>query len=196
MVTKAKIVGIIGAILIFGGIFAAVYIGILPSSDSGTKTIPAGAEWYYVYQVRPLSGGHVSGTFSVEDYGSVVVYVLDQTNYDNLINNGWASSTLADTGGESGTFSADLAPTGNTYVVFLHMPGWDGISQSVRISMTVSGIDFTYVVVGIAAMVVGAVLIILARKMMTDQAASMLDKPIAPKPSDVTLFQDGEPPIR
>ena len=195
MVTKAKIVGIIGAILIFGGIFAAVYIGILPSSDSGTKTIPAGAEWYYVYQVRPLSGGHVSGTFSVE-YGSIDVYVLDQTNYDNLINNGWASFFLGSTGGESGTFSADLAPSGNTYIVFLHMPGWDGISQSVKISVTVSGIDFTYVVIGIIAMIGGAILIIVARKMIRDQSTSSLDKPLAPKPSDVILFQDEKPPIR
>jgi len=180
-----KVLVIVGGILLSIGLILTLS-AIGPGSTTRTLTIPAGAEWYFYYEFSLLFGGSVSGEFRVLSSGSVNLYVMTQAQYDGFSQTGGGPSVFT-TGGSSGTFSVNLPSGGKHFLVFTHGGGWEGVSQDVRTTFQVNGIEPTFFVGGIALILPGVALFALGLRKKRQAAAAR--PPESPQqPTGVVLY--------
>lgn len=185
---KSKIVAIIAYVLIVIGIFVTAG-SLFPLEESETVTIPAGEGYYWTWEVSFWLNGHLSGDFEVIGTGSVQVFVLTSDQYDEYAWDLVPSDSLDEVEGASGTFSADLPDTSSFYLAVNHDAGYDSVEQEVRMTFKVTGLDLTYLIIGVVILVVGAVLAVLSGRMKAKEKASEV-APLQPQsqPTDVTMF--------
>jgi len=152
-------------------------------------TLPAG-DYYAGVKVSFWMFGHVSGDYEViSGGGSVQLYVLNSEQYAEYSWDLMPSDSLDYDIGSSGSFSADMADTSTYYIVVNHVSGATANEQIVKISYKVSGLDLKYLLGGVAALAIGAVLAVMSMRMKA-KAKAMQPAPLTPEsqPTDVTMF--------
>ncbi len=169
----ARILTVVGAALLVIGLLVALY-GTTPASVQGTSSIPPDDtqyQYFSEYDFSVLSGGTVSGNFSVLNGTPVTVFVFNDADYNNYVN-GANLSGLYTVTGSSGTINLAV-PGWNTYhVIFQHPAGYNGTYQDVYVSLSSTGIDPSFFLGGVAAAVIGVVLIVFAvRRLRRAQTA-------------------------
>lgn len=185
---KQKIVAIVGYILIVAGVIGIAW-SVQPSKETGNVTLPAG-DYYAGVKVSFWMFGHVSGDYEViSGGGSVQLYVLNSEQYAEYSWDLMPSDSLDYDIGSSGSFSADMADTSTYYIVVNHVSGATANEQIVKISYKVSGLDLKYLLGGVAALAIGAVLAVMSMRMKA-KAKAMQPAPLTPEsqPTDVTMF--------
>jgi len=156
----ARILAIVGVVLILVGLFAAWY-GSQPASVQDTSPIPpnaTGTEYFSEFDFSVLAGGHVAGTFDVVNGTPVTVFVFNDADYSSYVN-GANVSGLYTTTAVSGTINVDVSGFGTYRVVFQHAPGYENSTQDVSVDLTSTGLDPAFFLGGMAALVLGAVLV-------------------------------------
>jgi len=153
----ARILLIVGAILIAAGIGAAVY-GSTPASVSETDPLPVGWQNFNEFQWGVVAGGTIQGSWQCENGTPVQVFVYNDADYNDYVN-GANLTGLFNVTAASGTISLSV-PGFNTYhFVLQHGAGYENTTQYVSVTLTTAGSDPTYTIGGIVAVVVGALLI-------------------------------------
>jgi hypothetical protein len=190
---RSKIVAIIAYIMIIVGLIGILW-GIKPTEQSETVTIPAGDTYYRYWLISFWLNGHISGDFEVTGAGTVELFVLDSEQYEQYAYDMMPSDYLDMANGTVGSFSADMPDTSTYYIVVNHGEGFGTIDQTIRITIKVSGLDLTWLIIGVVLLAVGAVLAILSRKMKFKEAATAPVPAAGPQPTDVTMFDSKKKP--
>jgi hypothetical protein len=171
----AKILAIVGAILLLVGILSMVYAA-LPAGTQGTIPLPpgsAGAEYYSYYSFGVLAGGNIQGNFTVLNGTPVSIFVYDSSDY-NAYANGQNLTGLYNVTAVSGQLSVDVSGFDTYYVVFQHAPGYESVEQDVAVNLTSTGIDPTFFLGGIVAVGVGVLLVVVGiRRMRVQEPAGV-----------------------
>lgn len=187
---KWKIFTTIASILIIIGIIITLGATIASGEQTENFTIPSGP-YYFYFEAPQLVGGQVSGDYSIST-GSVSMYFLTESQYNYYQVYGVVFGSLYSTSGSSQTFSVDLPDSGTIYIIFEHGSGYESISQSGTVHFETSGISVMYTMLGVALLVIGIILIIIGTKMKKKEETE--GPPISQKPTDVTLFDQRQPP--
>ncbi len=154
----AKVIAVLGVIVILIGLFALFY-ALTPAAAQETLAIPAGGQYYNYYTWNVLSGGSVSGNWTCLNGTPVQVLVYNAGDY-NAYTNGANLSGLYNTTAVSGTLDVPVSGFGTYYVVVQHGSGYESGEQDVFVSFTSTGTDPTSFFAGIAALVIGALMIV------------------------------------
>ena len=170
----ARILAIVGVVLLLIGL-VSVWYGSSPASVQETATIPpddAQYQYFSEYDFSVLAGGTVRGTFSSVNVTPVTVFVLNDADYNSYVS-GANRSGLYMTTAVNGTINLAV-PGWNTYhVIFQHPPAYNGTWQDVAVDLTSTGLDPTFVLGGVAAVLIGLGLIVFGvRRMRAPQAAA------------------------
>jgi len=185
---KGKVLLVVGVVLALIGLAMIVY-AILPAEQTSSETIPNGAQNAIYWSVGGLMNGNVSLNFSV-DTGTVNVYVFDKTNYDNF-GNGVAFDVIAYAPNlTAGVFSLDLPGSGQYYLVFDHGIYSQNIDQVVTVKVKITGTSIMALTVGVALLVVGAILAIVGVMMRRKEPAAQKTQ----GPTDVVMVGQQTPP--
>lgn len=170
----ARILAIVGVVLLAVGLLAAWY-ATWPSYVQDTARIPpddAQYQYFSEFDFNVLAGGTVQGTFAVLNGTPVTVFVFNNADYNSYVNGANLSGVYTATA-VNGTI--DLAVSGwNTYhVIFQHPPAYSGTYQEVAVDLSSTGIDPSFFLGGIAAIVIGVVLLAFGvRRMRAPQTAA------------------------
>lgn len=184
---KGKVLLIVGVVLALIGLAMIVY-AILPASQTSSATILNGQGYYVRVEIGGLMNGHISGSYSV-DAGTVDFYILDKTNMNNY-HNGGSYVPIQSSAGSSGDFALDLPDSGQYYLVFDHGLASQGIDQVVTVTLKTTGTSIMGLIVGVALLVVGAILALVGVMMRKKE-------PVAQKmqgPTDVVMLGQQTPP--
>ena len=187
---KFQVLSVIGGIVLVIGI-GGIFWAATPASGTETFTIPAGAEWYYVFEVNVLGGARLHVEFTAPLGQNIDVFVLDEPNYQTYINGGSVSAVISHLNAQGTTFDVTLPSTGKYYLAFDHGSLYESVDQEVRVTYRLNGIDPTFLVIGVVLIVVAAVLLILAARYRRKER---LVRPIPPPPSGVVMFQPPKNP--
>lgn len=158
----ARILLVLGVILILAGIGAVVY-GSTPSSLNETDRIPAGWQYFNQFQWGILAGGTVQGTWQSVNNSPVQVFVYSDADYNAFVN-GANLTGLFNVTAASGTISLSVPGFGTYHVVIQHAAGYEDVDQNVTVVLTTTGSDPTFTIGGIAAAVVGGAFLAYAVK--------------------------------
>jgi hypothetical protein len=171
---RGRILAIVGVVLLLIGVFAAWY-GASPAYVQETSPIPpdgGGYQYFAEYDFSVLAGGTVQGNFSVLNGTPVTVFVFNDADYSNYVNGenltGMYTATAV-----NGTI--DLAVPGwNTYhVVFQHPAAYNNTEQDVAVNLSSTGLDPSFFLGGVAAILIGLVLLVFGiRRMRAPQTAA------------------------
>ncbi len=153
-----RVLLVLAIILIAAGFFSITY-GTSPSYVSEADPIPAGWQNFNEFSWSVTAGGTLTGNFSALNGTPVNVLVLNDADYNSFVN-GANLSGLYNVTAVTGTISLNV-PGFNTYhVIFQHAPGYVNTTQFVYVNLTATGFDPTFTLGGIAAILIGAVLIV------------------------------------
>ena len=173
----ARILAVVGVVLLLIGAFVAWY-GASPASVQDTSLIPPDDtqyQYFTEYDFSVLAGGTVQGNFSVLNGTPVTVFVFNDADYNNYVN-GANLTGLYTVTAVNGTLNLAV-PGWNTYhVIFQHPAGYNGTYQEVAVNLSSTGIDPSFFLGGVAAIVIGVVLIVFGvRRLRAAQAAPPSD---------------------
>src|SRR5512137_2278541 len=159
----ARILAIVGVLLLLLGVFAAWY-GALPSSVQDTAAVPPDDvqyKWFSEFDFSVLAGGTVQGTFSVLNGTPVTMLVLNDANYNSYVHGeNLTGLGLYTTTAVNGTINL-VVPGWNTYhVVFQHPPAYNAKWQVVAVDLTSTGLEPSFFLGGVAALVIGLLLLV------------------------------------
>ncbi len=153
-----RVLLVVAIILIAAGIFSVAY-GSSPSYVGETDPIPAGWENFNEFSWSVMAGGSLTGNFSALNGTPVNVLVLNDADYNSFVN-GANLSGLYNRTAVTGTLSLNV-PGFNTYhVIFQHGAGYENSTQYVYVNLTATGLDPTFTLGGVVAIIFGAVLIV------------------------------------
>ena len=146
-------------LLLIGGVLFLSGQGFLAGSFlQGTQgtvaTIPAGPAWFYVYEIKVLGSGRMSGQFADLAGDVVNLYVFGERQYEVYAFIGLGRS-LFSANGSAGSFAIDLPASGTYYLVFAHGAGSEDSAQDVRVSYRVAGIEPEFMGVGVPLIAIG-----------------------------------------
>ncbi len=176
------------ALLVLGGILVIVGIYVVfpasPVSGAEAASIPTG-NYYYRIGFSIFKGGHLSGSFAEASGNIVTLYIFDTSQFDSYRTSG-VTTSLFETSGANGSFSALLSSPGNYYIVLQHGTAYSGQAQNVQVSYAIDGINPTILFSGIGTIVGGIFVALLgyARKRKTTPPRAV---------TDVILFDRGRP---
>lgn len=157
----ARILAVVGVVLLLIGAFVAWY-GASPASVQDTSLIPPDDtqyQYFSEYDFSVLAGGTVQGTFSVLNGTPVTVFVFNDADYNNYVN-GANLTGLYTVTAVNGTLNLAV-PGWNTYhVIFQHPAGYNGTYQEVAVNLSSTGIDPSFFLGGMAAIVIGVALVV------------------------------------
>jgi len=184
---KGKVLLIVGVVLALIGLGMIVY-AMLPATQTSSATISNGAGYYVRLEIGGLMSGHISGNFSVNT-GTVDFYILDKTNMNDY-HNGDSYVSIYSSSGASGDFSLDLPDSGQYYLVFDHSATSQSIDQEVTVTLEATGTSITVLIVGVALLVVGAILALVGVMMRKKEPAAQQMR----GPTDVVMLNQQTPP--
>ncbi|MGQ0797393.1 MAG: hypothetical protein ACT4OI_05985, partial [Methanobacteriota archaeon] len=92
---------------------AVVVTAFLPPARGGTVTIPAGPNWFYVFEIDVLTAGRVTAAYEELAGGVVDIHVFPASQYRVYAFVGLGAALYSEQG-TSGSFAVDL-PQGGTY---------------------------------------------------------------------------------
>ncbi len=161
----ARIVILVGIVLIVAGMFALFY-ATSPSGSQDTAALPPNdlstqTEYFSEYSWSVLAGGTVHGTFAVTNGTPVSVFVFNDADYNTWVN-GQNLTGLYNTTAVSGTLDLQVSGWDTYHIVFAHGPGYGNVTQDVSVNLTSTGIDPGYFLGGVAAAVIGLILVVFA----------------------------------
>ncbi len=148
----------IAGILLIAGVY--VIYPPLPFSNSHSLTIPEGNYFYHI-DLSITKLGHISGTFSDSSCNGIIVYVMDDGQFQNL-KAGLSTSSLFSTTGTNGGFSANIVSPGSYHLVLEH--DLNTAQQTVQISYQVDGMNLVFLGTGIGLIVAGVALVLVGRR--------------------------------
>jgi len=182
-----KPVRIIAYILIVIGLIGLVW-SFQPTRGTTTAELPAGEGYYNYVKVSMWLNGHIEGDFEVTSGGGTVrLFVLDSTQYEDYRQDGIASDSMFTLTGASGAFSEDLPTTSTYYLVIDH--GTTTEAQTIDITYKVSGLDIKYLIGGVVLLVVGGVLAVVGLRMKAKAEAAKLPPEAKTQPTgEVVMF--------
>ena len=166
-------------LLLIGGVLFLSGQGFLAGSFlQGTQgtvaTIPAGPAWFYVYEIKVLGSGRMSGQFADLAGDVVNLYVFGERQYEVYAFIGLGRS-LFSANGSSGSFAIDLPASGTYYLVFAHGAGSEDSAQDVRVSYRVAGIEPEFMGVGVPLIAIGIAAVSLGLWRRDRQARGRID---------------------
>lgn len=189
----ARILAIVGAVLLVIGVLAAWY-GASPAYVQDTSAIPpddSQYQYFSEYDFSVLAGGTVQGNFSVLNGTPVTVFVFNDADYNAYVNGANLTGLYTATA-VSGTINLAV-PGWNTYhVIFQHPPGYNGTYQEVSVNLYSTGIDPSFFLGGVVALVIGVVLIAFGVRRMRSSRAT---PPSGVMPSRATYGAPPAPPM-
>lgn len=173
----ARILAVVGVVLLLIGAFVAWY-GASPASVQDTALIPPDDtqyQYFSEYDFSVLAGGTVQGTFSVLNGTPVTVFVFNDADYSNYVN-GANLTGLYTVTAVNGTLNLAV-PGWNTYhVIFQHPDGYNGTYQEVAVNLSSTGIDPSFFLGGVVAIVIGIALVVYGvRRLRAPQPTSPSD---------------------
>lgn len=124
-----------------------------------TVTLPADTE-SYVIEIDMPGGGPISGTFSVNSGGSIVLMILDVDQY-TAFKNGQSHESRFLVHGISGTFSIEQIDMEKCYIILQH-DSTQETSKEVNVTYLIRSLDSTYSAYGIVTLIAGLPFIIYA----------------------------------
>ena len=155
-----RILLVVAVILIAAGLFSIVY-GTSPGTANETDPIPAGWYNYNEFRWSVLDGGSVQGSWQSLDGTPVEVLVYNDAQYGAYVN-GANLTGLYNVTAVSGNLSLSVTGFDTYHVVFQHPAGYENVSQNVSVSLTSTGADPTFTLGGVAAVIIGALLVVFA----------------------------------
>lgn len=181
-----KVLVVLGGILVVIGLLLAVGAPKTLSKDS-TFAFPGGAGYYYEYTLSGMfTGEQLTFNYVLNSTGSVDVYLLSADGYSSYSYDLTVPSSLyANPGSTSGAGSVVIPADGTYYLVVNHGSDSSALAQSGQMTIRATGLNVTVLAVGIALMVIGAVVLAVGYRMRSKAQPA---PPGFASTSQVTLF--------
>ena len=158
----ARILLVLAAVLLAGGLFALAY-GSTPATAESTEPIPSGWVYYAELHRAVLAGGMIEGTWQCVNGTPVQVLVYNDADYGAFVS-GENRTALYDRTAVNGTISLSVSGFDTYHVVFQHGAGYENTSQFVSVDLTTTGADPTFTIGGVLAVLLAAVFIVVAAR--------------------------------
>jgi len=191
---KFAILLVLGGILLVAGIWLSI-TGVYSSPQDEVFSIPAGWDYYYVFEMHLFSGATLKGDYTVTSGTPIDLFIFDDVQYLEYSYSG-SAPCLYEVKGMSGSFSMSPANAGMYYVVLDHGPGYDNSTQSGRITLHITGTDMLCLGPGIFLLIVGILLMVAGAKLKKQEVVPVSPEPFQRDQSGVLYYQDAKPPSR
>ncbi len=189
---KFAVLIVVGGILALAGIYMS-FTGVYSSPQNEPFSIPAGWDYYYLFEMYLFSGATLKGDFTVTSGTVVDLFMFDDVQYLEYSYSGSAPS-LYDVRGMSGSFTLSPVKAGTYYVVLDHGPGNDNSIQSGRINLQITGTDMLCLGPGLALLVIGIILLVMGVKMKKVETAPAQPELFQKDESGVLYYQEPREP--
>lgn len=166
MLRSYHVLFVLAGVFFFAG-FALLDAGLdLRTSFQGEETfgIPEGAQWYYAVEIPFQAGGRIHIDFEETSQRAIAVLVLAEGDYEAFLSATAVPFVIEETVGPSGVLALSLRDAGTYYVVFMHGPGTQAVSQEVALRYSFTGVqpeepDWVLVGLGVLAAGLGAAVV-------------------------------------
>ena len=157
---SSRILILFGVILLAAGPLSILY-GVSPGYANTTAPIGPGWENYNQFQWAVLAGGSVQGTWQSLNGTPVEVFLYNDAQYGAYVS-GSNLTGLYHAAAVNGTISLSVSGFDTYHVVIQHAPGYEDTYQEGSVDLMSTGADPTFTLGGVAAMVIGALLVVYA----------------------------------